>query len=173
MKRLIFGLMLMPALCLQGQELTSGDATVVDRIKKTTSFIYENKDETFFFLTNTQLEAANTHGTSLTAHLRDGFINRAITISLTSNGQLSSEFYFDDQQLIYVYQTFEFFAEAPSRSKWKNFKGISGWESRYYFINEELNFQKHLGKEILAKEGDIHALKESANAIRRYILENK
>lgn len=169
MKGLVFALILMQAICLNGQRIKSGDSTVVDSIKKTASWIYENKDETFFFLTKDQLQSLNEVGTSIIAHQKDSLINRIITISMTPNGQMSTEYYFDKEQLIYAYQTFEYFNETAPTGSWKNFKGIPGWESRYYFVDNKLSFQTHKGRKSPTNKEDINNLQLSAPQIISYI----
>jgi hypothetical protein len=155
---------------IYGQEIVSGDSTIVFKIKEKTSWIYENKDKTNFLLTNQQLQEIQTNGTNITVQSKNGEINRIITISNTENGQLSAEWYFDDNQLIFAYQSFEYFKESEHQSEWKNFKGIWGWESRHYFIDEELKYSKHMGLKKLEIKSDKNSILITARRILNYAI---
>lgn len=72
---------------------------------------------------------------------------------------LSAEYFINNGQILFVYQTFEFFEEIKTKSKFRNFKGFLGWESRYFFENEQLKYSKTSGK----KE---ESLSYSANELR-------
>jgi hypothetical protein len=64
-------------------------------------------------------------------------------------GLFSGEYFFYKRELIFVYQTFEYFAEIQTKTEFTNFKGIKGWESRFYFDDEKLKYQRTSGlKEI-------------------------
>lgn len=173
MEKIIFAFLLIFSFNLHGQELFLGDSTGVYLIKQKTSAIYDDKDKTQFLLTKKQLRQTKTFGTSLIVHSKNDTINRVITISMTKKGQLSTEWYFSNQQLIYVYESFEFFNENKNEYTWKNFKGLTAWESRYYFINKQLKYHKHKGlKKIEAKKKENLLLKES-KSILNYIHHKK
>ncbi len=128
-----------------GQELSIGDSTVINSIQKKTSIIYETKDTTLFFLTNQLLQKAKSYGTSIVAYLKNDTINRIVTFCTTQEGILSAEYYLDEELLIFAYLTFEYFDEIKANSSVQNFRGIKSWESRYFFKNEQIKYQKHLG----------------------------
>ena len=65
---------------------------------------------------------------------------------MTKKGQLSTEWYFFENQLIHAYETFEYFDKYSAEAQWKNFKNIYGWESRYYFSQNGGKCQKHKGR---------------------------
>jgi hypothetical protein len=153
---------------IKGQEIVYGDSTIVEKIKTQTSWIYENKDETYFLLTNQQLQEESTNGISTTAHSKSGDINRIVTISFTENGQLSAEWYFYDNKLVFVYQSFEYFNEVEQKSDWRNFKDLWGWESRYYFTNEELKYQKHKGCQNIEEKFNANSILNDAKKILNY-----
>jgi len=154
----------------KGQKIAYGDSTIVREIKTKTSWIYENKDETYFLLTNQQLQQEYTKGTNITAYSKDGNINRIITSSFTDDGQLSIEWYFYDNKVIFVYQVFEYFNEIGNKSDWKNFKGLSGWESRYYFKDESLKYQKHKGRKNIKEKLNVNSILDDAKKILNYTI---
>lgn len=131
---------------LASQEITFGNFSAMKKVKTKTSFIYENKDATKYYLTKKQLFHTNTKGINITIHSLNGEINRIITVSITKNGFLSSEWYFSNAKLIFSYQSFEYFDEIKNKSTWRNFKGNLGWESRFYFVDEKLTYHKHKGR---------------------------
>ena len=156
---------------VKGQEVVFGDSTIVDKIKAKTSWIYSNKDKTYFLLTNQQLQEKYANGTSITAHSKRDTINRIITISYTEEGQLSAEWYYFGNKLIFAYQSFEYFNETEHKSDWKNFKGLWGWESRYYFTNEKLKYHKHIGRQNMEEEFNANAILNDAKKILNYTIE--
>ena len=122
--------------------MSFGDSTIVPTIKSKTSWVYQNKDITHFLLTKRQFRKAKTHGTNIIAHFKNDSINRIIATSTGKKGQFAAEYYFHHGQLIFSYQTFEEF--EPSGS-WENFKGLKGYESRYYFLGGKLKYHVHRG----------------------------
>lgn len=132
---------------LAGQETAHGDSSVVRLIKPITSHIYEHKDQTHFLLTSQSLQHETNSGTSITAYVWEGNINRVVTVSQNKYGQIATEWYFDKGHLIFVYQVFEYFDEWKQKGSWQNFKGLYGWESRYYFLKDQLKYQRHKGIE--------------------------
>ena len=179
MKRIVHIVFLGFSLCtyLKGQELSFGSESVVDQVKEKTSWIYENKDETHFFLTRQRLQKSAVYGLNITAHSLENKVNRLITVGTTKDGQLSTEWYFHAGQLIFVYQVFEFFDESKKKDSWKNFKGLYGWESRYYFVNGKLKYHKHKGRNDIDwqfKEGGIlKAARSILNYVNAQIAEKK
>jgi len=133
--------------------ISFGDKSAQDEIKKKTSAIYDNKDKTHFFLTKKSFGAKSTCGTEITAYSKDNKINRIVSKSCTKRGRLATEFYFENEKPIFVYQVFEYFKEKTKKDAWKNFKGLASWESRYYFVANKLEFHRHKGqKDISEKE---------------------
>ena len=168
-KSIVSLMLLLMCLSTKGQELLIGDSTVVDEIKKHTSKIYNNKDKTFFYLTKKNLRQVKTYGNNIIAHTKNDSINRIISISMTKSGQLSTEWYFWKNKLIYAYESFEFFSEQKKKSNWKNFKDLHAWESRYYFINETIKYQKHKDKKDIFKNDDANTILKDGYAIKKYI----
>ncbi|MDY7394246.1 hypothetical protein UMM65_03265 [Aureibaculum sp. 2210JD6-5] len=86
-----------------------------------------------------------THATNIIAHSNKSNINRVIATSTTYKGQLSTEWYFLNDKLIFAFESFEYFNKSDSQTDWNNFKGFEAWESRYYFVNDFIKYQKHKG----------------------------
>ena len=134
------------ALSSFGQEVSYGDIKVRDEIKKKTSAIYDNKDKTHFLLTKKSFGTKSKCGTEITAYSKDSKFNRIVSKSCTKQGRIATEFYFENEKPIFVYQVFEFYNERAKSDAWKNFKGLASWESRYYFVNNKLKFHRHKGR---------------------------
>lgn len=143
---LLFFILLLFAIQANAQEIEFGDVSVVKGIKKKTSAIYDNSDKTDFYLTSQKLLPFLTRGVNLVAHQANGQINRVITTAMTEDGQVSMEWYFDQDELIFVYEVLEFFDESPRKGSWRNFKGLFGQEGRYYFHGRKLSYHKHVGR---------------------------
>lgn len=152
------------------EELYLGDSTRIPGIKKLVSEIYGNSDSLIFDLTNEQLREIRTFGTSLRGHFANNSINRIIATSTTANGQLSTEWYFINNQVIYVYETFEYFNEIAKPYQWTNFKGLKGWESRYYITDNQIVCQRHIGltRQMIA-ESKNRIIKEGMTALNHLI----
>lgn len=167
-----FSILMLLCLISNAQELIVGDSTVVKNIKSKTSKIYENKDKTSFYLTNKRLRKIKTFGTNIIANFKNDTINRIVSISMTKNGQLATEWYYWNNKLVYVYESFEFFEESKKKSSWKNFKNFYAWESRYYLVDEKLKYQKHKGKRNPTNSSQINQIIKDGNNIRNYIVNN-
>lgn len=153
----------------EGQELILGDTSIVNRIRARTSEIYNRRDTTLFALTNEQLRQGRTYGIHMIGYASQDTINRVIATSMTQTGQRSTEWYFWQNQLIYAYETFEYFDEDRANARWQNFKGLHGWESRYYFIDEEIKCQKHKGRDHVAAGHEANKILEDGRRILSYL----
>ncbi len=158
---------------INGQELLIGDSTIVEAIKEQTSKIYDNKDKTIFLLTKKPLRDIKTYGTNIIAHSKNGTINRIIAISMTKKGQLSTEWYLSKNKFIYAYESFEFFEGQKKKSNWKNFKGFSAWEGRYYFVDNEVKYQKHKGKKGIKKKSKKNNILKDGRTIWNYVIQQQ
>lgn len=76
---------------------------------------------------------------------KDGKINKIVVFSAKSKGVLAYEMYLHEGQIIFVYQTFGYFREIKTDSKFVNFEGNQGWESRYYFDNDKVVYEENDG----------------------------
>lgn len=169
MKNLIGILFFIISASLTGQTMTYGDSSVMTAVWEKTSWIYGHKDATHFYLTQKRLLREKTNGLSITAHSYEGDINRVIAIANTKQGQWAIEWYFDEGQLIYVYSTFEYFEEAKHKGSWQNFKGLYGWESRYYLEDETVRYSKHNGRQNLDKRHIAKSLISDARSILAFV----
>lgn len=169
MKKLIGILFFIISTSLTSQTMTYGDSSVMNVVRKKTSWIYEHKDATHFYLTQKRLLNKKTNGLSITAHSYEGDINRIIAIANTKSGQWAIEWYFDEDQLIHVYSTFEYFEEAKHKGSWQNFKGLYGWESRYYLQDETVKYSKHNGRQNLDKRHVAKSLISDARSILAFV----
>ncbi len=146
------------------QEISFGDKTAQDEVKKKTSAIYDNKDKTYFLLTKKSFGKKSKCGTDITAYSKDKQINRIAAKSCTKNGRKAAEFYFENEKSIFIYEVFEYYSEKSRADAWKNFKGLAGWESRYYFVNDVLKFHRHKGRKDMSEKET--ARKQKREAIR-------
>ena len=133
--------------CVQADEASFGNKNMRDEVKKITSKIYETNDKTYVFLTKKSFATKSTCGTDITAYVNQKLINRIVSKTCTKKGRLAIEFYYEDEKPIFVYEVFEYFQENGKNTRWKNFKNISSWESRYYFLDKTLGFHTHKGRE--------------------------
>ena len=156
---LIFSLF---ALSASGQETSFGDEKIKAEVKKKTSAIYDNKDNTHFFLTKKSFGAKSTCGTEITAYAKSGEINRIVSKTCAPHGRKATEFYFENDSPIFIYRVFEVFAENADKAGWKNFKGIVSQESRYYFLEEKLAFHSHKGRSNVSRRENGEAEKKNA-----------
>lgn len=148
------------------QEIAVGDSSVVSSIQRKTSFIYDSKDSTMFLLTKQSLQKIKSCGTSIVVYLKNNSINQIVTSATTLQGILSAEYYFDQEQLIFSYLSFEYFDEVKTIVTRKNFKGARSWESRYYFSNEQIQYQTHSGIE---KKSAIYPYYQVINDVQRIL----
>ncbi|MEP5613520.1 MAG: hypothetical protein ABJP45_14810 [Cyclobacteriaceae bacterium] len=169
MKATILILSTILTLKVYGQELEFGDSTILQSIKPLTAEIYGNKDETFFFLSKMLFQEGAQGGTSFVAHSRASEVNRIITTTFTSEGQLSCEWYFQNGSLIFSYQVFEYFAESSKKGFWKNFKGLTSWESRYYFEDLSLRYHRHKGRRDIDESLSAKAILAEAQLILEFV----
>jgi len=165
----IFLLTLITHLTSIAQEQVYGDSGVVKYIKEKTSKIYETKDKTHFLLTKKRLLEDKTFGTNIIAYSMKGKINRIIAISTTKKGILSSEYYFENNQLIYNYETFEYFDKYGGERKWKNFKNLPAWESKYYIDHDNVKYQRQKGLELIRDSKKLNRKINDGYSLFRYV----
>ncbi len=137
---------------LYAQEIAVGDERSSHKVKEKVSVIYETKDKTQFFMTSQNFQSSQTYGTEVIAYSLEGKYNRVVTKGFTEDGQLATEWFFDNDRLIFVFEVFEFFEEKGLKGQWENFKGIASWESRYYFNKDYLAYHKHKGRENITRQ---------------------
>lgn len=115
-----------------------GDPALKEKIAVETRRIYDQAGSWLFLLTRENV--MNIPGAQNT-DIRGGFIDgepaRIIATVMTDTGKYSAEFYLQNDALIHVYETFEYFNETAPVGAWRNFKGLAAWERRGYF-NEKV-----------------------------------
>ncbi|MBO3700470.1 hypothetical protein [Roseivirga sp. E12] len=174
MKRLILILIftLPMASFISAQELKFGNEDLSKVIKEKVSAIYETKGNTQFFMTSESFQSTKTLGTEIIAYSSQGIYNRVITKGFSKNGLMATEWFFEENKLIFVFEVFEYFEESNKKSNWRNFKGISSWEGRYYFHNDELVFYKHTGRESIAENFNGKRLVQLSKQLKEFLTKN-
>jgi hypothetical protein len=143
------------------QKTTWGDTSVVRGIDAKASYIYEHSDTTFHWFTKKQFQKTPSFSNEIRVAQKDSKINKIVVFSTKSKGILAHEMYMYEGKIIFVYQTFGYFREIKTGSKFVNFEGNQGWESRYYFNNEKIVYQENDGlKEKLDDYSTADFLKE-------------
>lgn len=136
--------MLIASDCIS-QELAIRDTVIVNDINKRASFIYDNNDSALFFLTKTAFKGQPFFAAEITCYLKNKIPNRIVVVYTIDSGKLAREFYLENHKLIFCYETMEYFDKYARKKKWKNFKNLPAYESRYYFADEKIVYQKHRG----------------------------
>jgi hypothetical protein len=127
------------------QKTTWGDTSVVRGIDAKASYIYEHSDTTLHWFTKKQFQKTPSFSHEIRVAQKDGKTNKIVVISTKSKGVLAHEMYLHEGKIIFAYQTFGYFREIKTGSKFVNFEGNQGWESRYYFENDKLAFYENDG----------------------------
>lgn len=86
-----------------------------------------------------------TYGTEVHLSTVQGAPARLVVSSWTPQGVFSQEYYVDNDQLVFVYETLSLFADQPPTG-WRNFMGYSGWERRIYLTDESIGFIETFGQ---------------------------
>ena len=121
-----------------GQEKVFGDTTVMRNIRAFTSTIYDLKDTTYFFLTKEKFFDNALAGTNIVAYEFKNSINRIVAFTTKNEGLLSAEYYYLNDTVLMIYESFEYYSEASPAKQEKNFKGLPFWESRFFLANGKL-----------------------------------
>ena len=74
-------------------------------------------------------------GTELQGELVGSDLVRVVAMAFTKQGKYGAEYYMRDGNLLFVYETFEYFEESAPVKAWQDFKHIVAWERRSYFRN--------------------------------------
>lgn len=113
-------------------ESHSGDSAAVLRIDGQTRAIYDQVQSwRFLFTPKNLLREPGALGTEVQVGPREGEPVRIIAGGWTPLGKFGAEYYRVNGQLVFVYQSFEWF-QRPTIAGWRNFKGNPGWERRTY-----------------------------------------
>lgn len=165
----IFILLLLGSKIGAAQSGITEDSLKIKFIADYLSSIYDTWDTTIFQLTKQQLVKPKSYGSNVYANLKDGKILRIVLQTFTDKGEWGVEYWFKEADLVFVYQTLNYFNEEKLQSKEINFKGMHYWESRYYFNNGHLISEKTTGN----KEEDVNysasdLMKEQRNIVKLF-----
>ena len=138
-------LLFFTSLSAYSQKYVHGDSTVVKGIREVLSGLYGKNDTTIYFITKHQFQKVSTAASEITVEKKKGIITRIAINSATTQGYLAEEYWLDNNQLIFVYQTFGYYRELNPVTKEVNFKGQRYWEARYYFQNERVKYEAATG----------------------------
>jgi hypothetical protein len=130
---------------LIAQSFISGDSSIANNTNRYLASIYGTQDTTIYYLSRRRLIKIPSYGSKLFFDLKDHSIQRIGISSMTGKGELSEEYWFKNNQLIFVYQTLEYFNESGALSNNRNFKGLVYWETRFYLEKNRLVFEKTTG----------------------------
>ena len=75
---------------------------------------------------------------TVSIYLDSGEVNRVVTIMNSLDGQFITRFYYLDNSIIYLHQSFEYFPDRHTTDQWINKNGVHGWEAEVYVCDNEL-----------------------------------
>ncbi len=177
MKILAFGIFLFLATSFQeaaGQtespNKTVGDRAVERAILAQTRELY-GKDTAQVFLTTSDnvLRLDGPLGTELQGALVGSDLVRVFVMAFTKQGKYGAEYYMRDGNLLYVYETLEYFQESAPARAWQNFKHIAAWERRSYFRNGIVAYGASRGKGAPEPGADGKNLQEQSRHLARLL----
>lgn len=144
-----------------------GDASVKASIAPLTRVIYSMEGDWVFMLScDSSLASRGTFATELQGKFVGNHIRQSIATEWRQAGKYSAEYFFDENNLIYVYETFEYYEEASPVDAWRNFKGLAAWERRSYFQNGRIEYAEVLGAGDVAPGSNALPLLEAAHRLR-------
>ena len=143
MKILAFGIFLFVATSFReaaGQtgppDKTVGDSAVERAILAQTREFYGKATAQLFLMTSENvLGLDGPLGTEMHGELVGSDLVRVVAMAFTKQGKYAAEYYMRDGNLMFVYETFEYFQENAPAKAWQDFKHIAAWERRSYFRN--------------------------------------
>lgn len=128
-------------------EKTVGDPAIEKVILAQTRESYgKDTAQAFLMTTDNVLQLDGPLGTELEASIVGSDLVRIVATSFAKRGKYAAEFYLRDGNLLFVYETFEYFAKFAPPGAWQNFKHISAWERRSYFKNGVIAYATSRGK---------------------------
>jgi hypothetical protein len=152
----------------KSQEIVFGDTNIIKDIQNKCSIIYESKDQTNFIVTRKRIFKGATSGTNIYSFSYMGNINRIVASTTMDNGIYAAEFYYLQEGLILIYESFEFYEESAPANQPTNFKGIPFWESRFYF-QDGLVAHKCTGREVIGADYTAAREMKPAKAILEFV----
>lgn len=155
--------------CVAAQQQYTGDTTVVVPIEKIASRIYKNADTTIVLITKKNFIKIPSTGTSITSFAKNKIIDRIVIVSTTADGVFAEEYYIDKGELVFVFQSFEYFNEVQVDNP-RNFRGMKFWECRYYLEGEKVLCETFTGKKETALNYSAKELIEQGKKIKAYLV---
>jgi len=154
MKILAFGIFLFVATAFReaaGQtgppDKTVGDSAAESAVLAQTRESYgKNTAQVFLMTSNNVLGLDSPLGTELQGQLVGSDLVRVVATAFTKQGKYAAEYYMRNGNLLFVYETFEYFQERAPAGAWHNFKHIAAWERRSYFRNGSVAYGASRGK---------------------------
>lgn len=144
-----------------------GDASVKVRLAPLTRVIYSMEGDWVFLLSSdSPLASRAAFATELQGKFVGNQMRNFIATEWRPAGKYSAEYYFDENNLIYVYETFEYYEEVSPEDAWRNFKGHAAWERRSYFVNGKIGYAEAVGAGDVAPGSDALPLLEAAHRLR-------
>ncbi len=124
-----------------------GDSALKSEIGAQTRVIYDQDGDWLFLLTRQNpLGVDDAYATELQAKRLDGRFGRIVATAWAPDGKYSVEYYFDQDGLIFVYETFEYFEESAPSGSWRNFKGAAAWERHSYVDGMSVGYGEVVGR---------------------------
>ena len=134
---------------------TFGDSALKKEIAPLSRTIYDQGGERIFmFVRENVLSIQGTQSTELQATMHEGHITRIIVTAYMTDGKYNIEYYIHQDELIHVFETFEYVEEASPKDAWRNFKGYAAWERRSYFKDGTIGYAEAQGDSTPGKGGD-------------------
>jgi len=128
-------------------EKTFGDREVEGMIQTQTREIYGKETAKVFLMTSDDvLGLGGSRGTELEGSLVGPDLVRVVATAFTKRGKYGAEYYMRDGKLLFVYETFEYFAKNAPAGAWQNFRHIAAWERRSYFWNGVIAYGSSRGE---------------------------
>jgi len=127
----------------------------VEKINTDTSYIVKKLDNDYFV---NQKNEATDGGQELTGYYKNGQVKKIIYVVGLSYGMTTYEYYYTDNQLLFVFQKQDTYAQV--KDSLGQFTGYNytklepAFEGRYYFDKAKLFETKKTGKELFADETD-------------------
>jgi hypothetical protein len=147
----------------ESSEKTFGDPSLKEAILEETREFYGKETAKTFLLTNDNvLEVDGANSTELERSLVTGAFVRIVAFISTGRGKYGVEYYLRNGRLVFVYETFEYFAKNAPAGAWQNFRHIAAWERRSYFRARVVAYSAAIGKGAPEPGGDGKRLQEQA-----------
>ena len=162
-----------PAAASATDERQFGDPALRPKVESRTRPIYDagSRPETsrqFLFTTENLLAVPNAVGTEANSTAGSAG-DRLVATVWSKTGKYSVEYYMSvDGGLLFVYETFVYFADAAPSDAWRNFMGLAAWERRSYFDdNQAIGYASSQGKQAPPPGSGAAELREHALSLAK------